>query len=297
MEKAFSKKQNELESSRLDIEELNELLSTELDSHNNVVAKIRKGHRETIATYDKKMQSKENSCQRLKDEINDFRLQVDELKMEISKLKLLLENKDDALEKLKNHVSSVQDTSVKEQELSEQSEKSLKDSILSLKEENRLLEDRNDALNASVGDAEKNVDEVKLSFKLQQEKNKVLLKKAQQSASETQEKMKFLRESIHEMQESTKEKTMRYINTIEELNDTIFIQKNNISSLEKDCNDAKSLCIKLKDDYEAAVKQKAEMQINVDAAKGNFSVSFQRQLINHLLKVDFMNSKEKSMKD
>ena len=39
LEKAFWKKQNELESCRLDIEELNELLSTELDSHNSVVAR------------------------------------------------------------------------------------------------------------------------------------------------------------------------------------------------------------------------------------------------------------------
>ena len=39
------------------------------------------------------MQLKENSCRRLDDEINGFRLQVDELKMEIAKLKLLLENK------------------------------------------------------------------------------------------------------------------------------------------------------------------------------------------------------------
>ena len=159
------------------------------------------------------------------------------------------------------------DTSVKEQELSEQSEKSLKDSILSLKEENRLLEDRNDALNAGVSDAEKNVDDVKLNFKLQQEKNKALLKKAEQSVLESQEKIKFLRESIHEMQESTKEKTMRYIDTIEALNDKIFIQKSSISNLEKDCNDAKSLCIKLKDDYEAAVKQKAEIQIIADSEK------------------------------
>ena len=267
MEKAFLKKQNELESCRLDIEELNELLSTELDSHNSVVAKIRKEHRETIATYDKKMQSKENSCRRLMMRSMVFACKLMSLKWKFAKLKLLLENKDDALEKLKNHVSSVQDTSVKEQELSEQSEKSLKDSILSLKEENRLLEDRNDALNASVSDAEKNVDDVKLSFKLQQEKNKALLKKAEQSVLESQEKIKFLRESIHEMQESTKEKTMRYIDTIEALNDKIFIQKNNISNLEKDCNDAKSLCIKLKDDYEAAVKQKAEIQINADSEK------------------------------
>ena len=125
----------------------------------------------------------------------------------------------------------MQDTSVKEQELSEQSEKSLKDSILSLKEENRLLEDRNDALNASVSDAEKNVDDVKLSFKLQQEKNKALLKKAEQSVLESQEKIKFLRESIHEMQESTKEKTMRYIDTIEALNDKVFIQKSSYFKL------------------------------------------------------------------
>ena len=177
LEKAFWKKQNELESCRLDIEELNELLSTELDSHNSVVAKIRKEHTETIATYDKQMQAKENSCRRLNDEINGFRLQVDELKAEVCKLKLLLENKEDALEKLKNHISSVHDISVKEQELSEQSEKSLKDSILSLKEENRLLEDRNDALNASVSDAEKNVDDVKLNFKLQQEKKQGTVKK------------------------------------------------------------------------------------------------------------------------
>ena len=52
------------------------------------------------------MQAKDNSCRRLNDEINGFRLQVDELKMEVCKLKLLLENKDDALEKLKNHLAA-----------------------------------------------------------------------------------------------------------------------------------------------------------------------------------------------
>ena len=76
----------------------------------------------------------------------------------------------------------------------------------------------------------------------------------------------------HNIKNSLKsnEKNVSYLKDIEQLNDTVFQQKNKISSLEKTHQDANALISKIKKDHAAVLKEKLECERNLENSKQKY---------------------------